>query len=147
MHGMVPDALDPRFIDFTPPRRYIYHYRDDDIRALVDEEDWGWFSQWRWKEGISRRGKIYLRRSTKLRDGGRVTNRSLYLHIEVMKRTGLLPPSPDHVIVDHRNGYSLDCRRANLRWATRTMNARNVAGALPFELWEKMNSSIWEHHT
>ena len=52
----------------------------------------------------------------------------MWLHKEVLKRTGVLPPTPLHRIGDHKNGNRLDNRRDNLRWATPQMNAMNTHG-------------------
>lgn len=114
-------------------------YGDDkgEIYALVDQEDYQWAVQWRWSPKWSRGNrKVYLRRV--LHEGTRQfrTQRTLFLHSAIMKRTGILPPSPEHCIVDHRNGNGLDCRRNNLRWATHTMNARNINGKFSHELWD-----------
>jgi hypothetical protein len=52
----------------------------------------------------------------------------LWLHKAVLLRAEGPPPTPRHIIGDHRNGHRLDCRRSNLRWATHQMNARNLHG-------------------
>ena len=52
--------------------------------------------------------------------------RTMFLHVEVMIRAGISPPSPEHKIVDHypsRN--TMNCTRLNLRWATILENRLN----------------------
>lgn len=138
---LVPDPLDPRFIEFDDKHEHRIYLDDyESVYAVVDAEDYWFFSRWRWKKGISKRGKVYARRSGLRyeRQGGRKcrVNPSVYLHIEIMKRTGIQPPTEAHTIVDHRNGESLLCRRHNLRWATPQMNALNVGGNMPMDLME-----------
>jgi hypothetical protein len=53
-----------------------------------------------------------------------------------MKRTGIKPPTKKHVLVDHRTGHTLNCRRPNLRWATHSMNSRNRNGSTPHDMIE-----------
>ena len=48
---------------------------------------------------------------------------TLYVHRLLMG-----PPPARGMEVDHRNRDGLDCRRQNLRWATRSQNAANSAG-------------------
>ena len=88
--------------------------------VLVDQEDYDWFRQWRWHLKASRGGKKWYAYHPRTPSG------SIYLHVEVMRRTGREPPTADHVVAHHANGDSLDCRRCNLRWATRSGNRRNV---------------------
>lgn len=105
------------------------------VYALVDAEDFAWFSRWRWSPKFSRGGrKCYLFRPAY--NGGDNLRKSLYLHVEVMKRTGIAQPSPLHTMADHRNGNGLDCRRCNLRWATPSMNRRNINGRYAHDLIE-----------
>lgn len=62
----------------------------------------------------------------------------IYIHVEIMRRTTILPPAPGFKIVDHRDGDELNCRRANLRWATPRMNRMNLFGAYPEDLLDRM---------
>lgn len=109
--------------DPTPLRHQhrIYGDNRESVFALIDEEDYHWAVQWSWGPKLSRGGsKIYLYRHSR--------GVSYYLHKEIMKRNEPEPPSPEHTIADHRNGQSLDCRRANLRWATPSQNSLNING-------------------
>lgn len=97
----------------------------------LDAIDYQWAVRWRWFAKPSngsggRVRKIYAFRA--IRVGGRTNGqpRSLWLHREICLRAYGPPPDLWHTITDHRDGDSLNCRRANLRWATPSMNARNT---------------------
>jgi hypothetical protein len=49
----------------------------------------------------------------------------IWLHRVVLLGTGLRPPSKWHTMCDHIDGDGLNCRRGNLRWNTRSGNAKN----------------------
>ena len=96
--------------------------------AIVDQDDYAYFSRWRWN---MKRGRTnYARRAI----GNGAKKKTLYLHVEIMKRWKN-PPSEKHCTVDHRNGNSLDCRKKNLRWATIQQNNRNVNGVEARQLY------------
>ena len=106
-------------------------YLDDNATnyVILDEVDYLWAIQWRWNllryHSGGRAEKWYARRAISLyNDGVRCGTQTVLLHIEIMKRTGIEPPTPAHTLVDHLNDKSLDCRRVNLQWATHAMNNR-----------------------
>lgn len=120
----------------TPFR--IYGKADASIWAAVDEDDYNFFSQWLWSYSMSPGGKLYIKRSQgsgairRVVDGKmqvvgyqRGVGKTIYLHREIMIRSGVLPPTPEHKIVDHEDGNSLNAQKINLRWATIGMNNRN----------------------
>lgn len=124
-------------------------YGDDraEIFAFVDYVDYAWALQWKWSPKWSRGGrKVYLRRNVQTTinpssvcslSGSRVRDRvqkTLFLHIAIMERTGIKRPSINHVIVDHRDGNGLNCTRSNLRWATMSQNRLNINGSRGHEL-------------
>ena len=134
MHGPLSDPFDPT--TWTPDTHEFRIWLDDreGMSALVDEIDYHWAIKWRWSPKPSRsRHKFYAYRTV----GNRPAKRSLFLHVAIMWRTGICQPV-NHIIVDHRNGNSLDCRRDNLRWATLSMNRRNIDGRFPNDLLETL---------
>lgn len=120
-----PHPLDPRFMCFTLPERRIYLAENDlDIFAIVDEEDYAWAQQWRWKYKQSKRSTLlYAKRTT--RSGGDRDSFDLYLHIEICKRAHGPAPTSMHAHVDHADRDSLNCRRGNVRWYTFAQNMAN----------------------
>lgn len=140
MNLMLRDAdfLDPTTWALEPDPSEVYHIHLSDrfdVYALVDYEDWLWARELKWCHTygsgemvevapdvwcIARPNHIYARNCA----GG--TTR--WLHREILtRRDG--KPRRRGVIGDHRNGKTLDCRRANLRWATKSQNAFNVPGS------------------
>lgn len=131
--AVATEELDP----FNPSNWAIFQqheyriYADDNAFrwAVVDEEDYQWAIKWRWhinKPHPTRNGKKeYFCRNPG--SGGRYKPK-LFLHVEIMKRTGILPPSKLHKVVDHLDGNECNCRRSNLIWATILQNNRNRFG-------------------
>lgn len=83
--------------------------------ALVDDEDYGWLSAFRWCALQVRCHRFYVVRNVPRGEGRRGT---IYMH-----RAIACPPAG--LQVDHINGDSLDNRRLNLRVATNAQNNRN----------------------
>lgn len=124
-------------------------YADDyeNEYALVDQIDYQYLIQWRWKLHYSRqhkgtrKRKVYLARvlhevlgpDYKDEQGSRKRQRcshTIFLHNVVMERTGIPRPiSNQRIITDHANGNGLDCRRTNLRYATISFNNKNIFGS------------------
>lgn len=131
------DPLDPNTLDFGDDHEYRI-YLDDrgELYAIVDREDYEWAIRWRWCAKRDPCGAIYARRAVgeNVKGVGRVRTFTEYLHVAIHKRTKKRRPSRFHVLVDHRNGKSLDCRRKNLRWATNSMNQKNRWGHAPKDL-------------
>ena len=106
-------------------------YADDTLEryAIVDDIDYQWACQWKWhinKPHPTRTGKKeYFRRST---SWGQNYKPPLYLHVEIMKRTDVLPETEKHILVDHLDGNEFNCRRSNLVWATHVENRNNQHG-------------------
>jgi len=110
------DDWDPnKFQSITDIEHRIYGDRWCSIWAVVDYEDYLWARQYKWALKLLRGGKKGHLYRTGRDDNGRT--KILYLHVEIMKRTGVEPPSDAHCAVDHRDGDTMHCKRANLRWA------------------------------
>lgn len=100
---------------------------DETFYAIVDEIDYQWALKWKWSEKWSRgHTKVYLRRVFSEGSGIARRQTTVWLHREICWRRWGPPPDEFHTMADHRNGDELDCRRKNLKWATPSMNARNI---------------------
>lgn len=82
--------------------------------ALVSEADFAELSQYRWY-ARPRGNQFYAIRRERTGDS---RNISVSMHRQILG-------APAHLVVDHRNGDTLDNRRANLRICTPMQNSRN----------------------
>lgn len=84
--------------------------------ALIDNEDYERVSRYKWCVSVTNRRtmRVYALR----RKPGSGNPGQILLHREIMD-------APDGIDVDHINGNTLDCRKENMRLATRSQNLAN----------------------
>lgn len=97
--------------------------------AIIDEADGPAVAMKRWSAAThpGRRG-VYARTTDssgdgRLRPNGKMAYPAIPLHRFLWRLWGL----PDTPEIDHKNTNGIDCRRENLRAATRQQNSHNVA--------------------
>lgn len=87
--------------------------------AIVDDEDFGQVSQFKWYAVKSKRHRlVYAARSYWSNVGGKRKMNRIYLHQFINGKA-------DGLFVDHKNGNGLDNRKCNLRFCTRSQNMAN----------------------
>ena len=98
--------------------RYGYAFRRIPLTqgkyAIVDPEDYGRLSKYKW-HAIKSRNTFYASRSIHL---GNRKWQHIKMHREILD-------APDHLFVDHINHHGYDNRKANLRTATHRQNSYN----------------------
>jgi len=140
------DPFDPNNWIKDDHEHRIYADETLELYAVVDWIDYIELCKYRWSVhtknyGRYKRPQVYLRRSVNEEIGsarryecfitGKILEnrqrivRTLFLHQAVMQRMRILPPSPDHNIINHRDRNSMNCRRSNLFWATHLENSHN----------------------
>ena len=80
--------------------------------AKVDDEDFGWLSQWKWTAQATDRGFYAMRKC----------NRKLVLMHRLINQT------PEGMVTDHKDGDGLNNQKGNLRTATHLQNMMNRRG-------------------
>ncbi len=96
--------------------------------VIIDAIDYEWARQWKWYITWDKhRRKMYATRNTNAEPvDGKRKQAKVYLHKEILKRSGKKRRSRLYTIGDHKDGDSLNNRRGNLRWATPKMNRKNI---------------------
>lgn len=122
------DPFDPNnWTWLNEPYEYrIYLDNRADLYTIVDEVDYWWAIRWCWNAKRDPGGAIYTRRAVSTYDdnGTRISSATLYLHVEILRRSGKRKPTPKHKWGDHKNGDTLNCKRSNLRWVTPSGNQK-----------------------
>jgi hypothetical protein len=99
-------------------RKYGYGFRkiylDEEIYTIVEPEDYYYLKQFNWHL-YGNNHKYYARCEIRT---GRAKTKTTAMH-------RMLTNAPKGVLVDHKNGDSLDNRRENLRFATHQQNMHN----------------------
>lgn len=88
------------------------------MATILDDEDYDKFAQYRWCFSKVKGGGYAVR-------GGRKSegrSKLVLLHREIMN-------APEGMVVDHKNGDTLDNRKCNLRICTETQNHQNAKKA------------------
>jgi hypothetical protein len=89
--------------------------------AIVDECDYEYLMQWKWRAGNS--GKINIKYYALRTDRTSEKKIDVFMHKEILKRIN--PDMKNTLLSDHKNRNTLDNRRCNLRYATVQQNACN----------------------
>jgi hypothetical protein len=112
--------------------------------CVVDDVDYEWASRFTWSKKLAKTGPNRKLIIYPYRTAARVGYKySMFLHKVICFLAHGPPPTKAHVISDHCDGVSLNCRRGNLRWATPSENRQNYDGAYARQLrmfshWEKL---------
>ena len=128
--------------DPTPPLREYRIYGDDNAQTwvVVDEVDYHWAVKRKWhinKPHPNRNGtKQYFCHSNS--KGGQYRGPKTYLHVEIMKRSGIPPPDQFHTLVGHLDNDEWNCRRENLAWLTPKKNRDTSIKSN--ENWKKLHA-------
>jgi hypothetical protein len=89
------------------------------VYTAVSPEDFQALKEYRWSLNISGIQRLYAYTSILVKNKWKYVG----MHRMILMRAGI--PLADDEVVDHRNGYTLDNRRCNLRPASESVNRRN----------------------
>lgn len=108
--------------------------------ALVDDDDFGWLSQYKWTAKANKNGTWYAWRNVKGCAGKRI-----YMHREILR-------VPSNMDTDHKNGNGLDNQKNNIRVCTTAENLHNSkafrtpkTSRFKGVYWDKSNTK-WKAH-
>jgi hypothetical protein len=112
---------------FAPAWRRLDLSERHNIWCLVDADDYDWIIEHHWNYGwhVNTPLKHYAKRNVG------AARSTVYLHREILIRADASTGTPHDAAFyaahhgDHRNGQSLDNRKANLRWLTPAQNRAN----------------------
>jgi len=92
--------------------------------VTVSAEDYEFLTRHKWNYKISRGGNVYARRGGGIKKSTGELYQTILMHRVVCERAHGPAPSPEHT-PDHRNRKTLDNRRKNLVWATKSEQEKN----------------------
>lgn len=111
-NDLITNKFDEDFVEIPLTRGKV---------AIIDKEDLKRVGQWKWSAlpaNLKMRENFYAHRTVWHTESGKRIQRSISLHRLIMN-------FPRDLQVDHINGDGLDCRKVNLRLATRSQNSAN----------------------
>jgi hypothetical protein len=85
--------------------------------ALVDDADFDWLNQWKWRIKDRNRNVLYAVRNLSRTMG----EKEIFMHRTINE-------TPDELFTDHINGDGLDNQRKNLRCCSKSQNGANRGG-------------------
>ena len=105
--------------------------------ALVDDADYEFLSQWKWSASLESRGtKWYAIRWSQKSEHGEGKRFKIRMHCALMS----VPPKSETLVVDHRDGNSLNNQRGNLEITNQVENMHRAPGWKGSRTWKESRS-------